>query len=111
MADEICRDYAQQSGQAWQLAVRKYQLAEARIDPMITLTATDNWIEFTMRYIVDYRQRRAVQDRLFTRILEEVDRSNDRIRLASATFAITNLPRFSVDLQGGRGRIESQYVP
>jgi hypothetical protein len=49
----------------------------------VTLAANDNWIQFTARYVVDYRQRRTVRDRLYTRILEEVDRSANRIRLAS----------------------------
>jgi small-conductance mechanosensitive channel len=111
VVDEVCRDYAQQSQQSWSLAVRKYQLEEVSIDPMITLSATDNWIEFTARYIVDYRRRRVVRDRLFTRILEEVDKSQDRIRMASATFEITNLPRLDVDVPGGKGRIEPRFVP
>ena len=111
VVDEVCRDYAEQSHQAWRLAVRKYQLEDVPIDPMITLAATDNWIEFTARYIVDYRKRRFVKDRLFTRVLEEVDKSDNRIRLASATFEITNLPRLDIDVPGGKGRIEPQYVP
>jgi small-conductance mechanosensitive channel len=108
---EVCHDYAQQSHEAWELAVRKYQLEDVSIEPMITLAATDNWIEFTARYVVDYRKRRAVRDRLFTRILEEVDQSNGRIRLASATFEITNLPRLDVELPGGSGRIASHFEP
>ena len=111
VVDEVCRDYAQQSQQAWGLAVRKYQLEDVPVDPMITLAATDNWIEFTARYIVDYRKRRVVRDRLFTRILEEVDKSDNRIRLASATFEITNLPRLDIDVPGGKGRIEPRFLP
>jgi small-conductance mechanosensitive channel len=108
---EVCQGYADQSREAWKAAVRKYQLEDAQIAPLITLAATDNWIAFTARYIVDYRKRRFVKDRLFTRILEEIDKSNDRIRLASATFEITNLPRFNIEVPGGSGRIESQYMP
>jgi hypothetical protein len=55
---------------------------------MITLRATDNWIEFTVRYVVDYRKRRWMKDHLFTRILEEIDKSGNRIRLASSTFEV-----------------------
>ncbi len=55
---------------------------------MITLRATDNWIEFTVRYVVDYRKRRWMKDHLFTRIPEEVDKSDNQIRLASATFEV-----------------------
>jgi ribosomal-protein-alanine N-acetyltransferase len=81
VADEICRGFAAQSVAACKYAVHKYRLEEARIEPVITLAATDNWIEFTTRYVVAYQERRVVRDRLFTRIREEVDKSGNRIRL------------------------------
>jgi small-conductance mechanosensitive channel len=111
VVEEICKDYAIQSAEAWRQAVNRYRLEEARIEPMITLAATDNWIEFTIRYIVDYRKRRLVRDRLFTRILEEVDKSKNRIRLASATFELANLPRLDIHFSNGKGAIDPQYVP
>jgi len=111
VVEEVCRDYAEQSKESWGRAVRKYQLNEISIDPLVTLAATDNWIAFTVRYIVDYRQRRVVRDRLFTRILQEVDRSAGRVRLASATFEVTNIPGLEVDLPSGKIRVQSHYEP
>jgi small-conductance mechanosensitive channel len=111
VADEVCRGYAVQSLAAWKGAVNKYRLEEARIEPVVTLSATDNWIEFTARYIVAYQERRAVRDRLFTRVLEEVDKSGSRIRLASATFEIANLPRVDVAFGEGKASAEPRYVP
>jgi small-conductance mechanosensitive channel len=111
VVDEICKDYAVQSAEAWVQAVNRYRLEETKIEPMITLAATDNWVEFTIRYIVDYRKRRYVRDRIFTKILEEVDRSKNRIRLASATFELTNLPRLDIQLADGKGTVNPQYVP
>jgi small-conductance mechanosensitive channel len=111
VANEVCGDYARQSRESWREAVRKYALEEARVEPMVSLAATDNWLEFTVRYIVDYRTRRSVKDRLFTRILEEVDKSGNRIRLASATLEIVNLPAFDVALKGGGGIVQSRSVP
>jgi small-conductance mechanosensitive channel len=111
VANEICGDFARQSRESWHEAVRKYALEEARVEPMVTLVANDNWLEFTVRYIVDYRTRRSVKDRLFTRILEEVDKSENRIRLASATFELVNLPAFDVAVKDGAGTIRSRYEP
>ncbi|HSA93896.1 MAG TPA: mechanosensitive ion channel domain-containing protein [Terriglobales bacterium] len=111
VVDEICRDYALHSRVAWEETSKKYQLEQAGIEPMITLAANDNWIEFTARYIVDYRKRRYVRDRLFTRLLEEVDRSGNRVRLASATLELTNLPRLDVKFSAGKGSVDPQYVP
>lgn len=111
VADEICGDYARQSRESWHDAVRKYALEEARVDPMVTMGASDNLLNMTVRYIVHYRARRSIRDRLFTRILEEVDRSDNRIRLASATMEIVNLPRFEVSMHQGEGSIRSRYEP
>jgi small-conductance mechanosensitive channel len=111
VVNEICADYAIQSRKAWNEAVKKYQLEDAAIEPMITLAANDNWIEFTARYVVDYRKRRFVKDRLFTRMLEEVDKSENRIRLASATFEVTSVPRFEFQYVEGKGSVDPRYVP
>jgi small-conductance mechanosensitive channel len=108
---EVCGDYAVQSLASWEKAVHKYRLEPAKIEPMVTLVANDNWIEFTARYIVDYRRRRFVKDRLFTRMLEEVDRSENRIRLASATFELVNMPRLDVRFGEGTGNVTPEYVP
>ena len=65
----------------------------------------------TGRYIVGFRARRSTKDRIFTRLLEEVDLSDGRIKLASATFDIVSLPRFNVQLNGVSGNVGSEYVP
>jgi small-conductance mechanosensitive channel len=111
VANEICGDYAQHSREAWRRAVRKYALEEAPVAPMVTLATDDAGLRFTVRYIVDYRHRRTVKDRLFTRILEEVDKSGNRIRLASPTLEIVNMPAFDVAIDGGHGAVASRYVP
>src|SRR5260370_7394161 len=69
---------------------QQYHLEEEGIDPSITLQATDNWIQFTVRYVVDHRKRRSTKDYLFRRILEEVDRTLNRVRLASAPFDLVS---------------------
>lgn len=80
----------------WADVVRKYRIEDARIEPMVHLVATDNWIEFTVRYIVDYRRRRAVRDEIFSRILDAFDASEGRIAVASATFELVGAPPFAV---------------
>jgi small-conductance mechanosensitive channel len=90
LVNEVLVDYASEVKDSWLRMVRQYRIEEANVEPMITLRATDNWIEFTVRYVVDYRKRRWMRDHLFTRILEEVDKSGNRIRLASATFEMVH---------------------
>jgi hypothetical protein len=51
------------------------------------------------------------RDRLLAQVLEEIDKPQNRIRLASATSKVTNLPRFEFQYVEGQGKVEPQYVP
>jgi len=90
VADEVCGDFAKKSKESWQHVVRKYRIEEARIDPMVTIQADHNWIEYTIRYIVGYSQRRITKDLLFRRILEGIDRSKNRVRIATSAMEISS---------------------
>jgi len=109
--DEVCGEFARHSAASWSHARERYALEDAAIQPLVTMIANDNWIEFTARYVVDYRQRRLTKDKLFRRILTEVDASGNRLRLASATFEVVNFPR--VDISSGAAKIEvvPSYTP
>jgi hypothetical protein len=76
----------------------KYRVEHAQVEPMVTLVANDNWIEFTVRYVVPYTKRRGTKDVLFTRILTEVNASRGSIALASATFQLVEAPEINVRL-------------
>jgi hypothetical protein len=71
-------------------------IEDARIEPTTALIATDNWLEFTLRYVVDYKQRRGKKDQLFTRILDEIDKTDGRIAIASTTIHLVQTPVFDV---------------
>ncbi len=108
LVDEVLVGYAAEVKDSWLNMVRQYRVEEANVEPMITLRATDNWIEFTVRYVVDYRKRRWMKDHLFTRILEEVDKSGNQIRLASATFEVVPGSSLNVHLFGTENGGSSQ---
>jgi hypothetical protein len=78
------------------------------VEPVVTLVANDNWIEFTVRYVVDHKARRLTKDRLFSRILEEVDGSAGKIQLASATFEVVAAP--ALDVRVGAGHPGEGYA-
>lgn len=98
-AEEILREYVSSASGAWKEMVRRYLIEDARVEPMITLVANDNWMEFTLRYVVDYRRRRATKDALFSRIMDLLDASNGRVQLASATFELVAAPAVDVRLR------------
>jgi small-conductance mechanosensitive channel len=85
ISEDLLADFARDSRTAWAGVVRKYLVEDAQVDPMITMRLTDNWMEFTLRYVVSYRGRRRMKDQIHKRFLEAVDASQGRIKLASMT--------------------------
>jgi small-conductance mechanosensitive channel len=92
VAEEVVGDYARAAEEAWAPVTRHYLIEPASVAPMTSMVANENWIEFTLRYVVDYKARRSTKDRLFTRVLEEIDRADGRIGIAAATLNIEKLP-------------------
>ena len=97
-ADDIVKDYIEDAKTAWVKAMRNFIVIKARIEPMIFLEANDNWIEFTIRYMVPYDRRVITRDRLFTKILKEFDQTNGKVTFASQTFQVVGIPTLDVNL-------------
>ncbi len=85
---EVAGDLTQRSQERWHAMQNKYRLEEAQTEPMVSLTANDNWVEYTLRYVVNYKKRRATKTALFKKILKEVEATNGEIKFASATFQL-----------------------
>lgn len=49
--------------------------------------------------MVDYKLRRGIKDRIFTRILEEIDKTHDRLGIAASTLNIEKMPPLSVSVE------------
>lgn len=103
VVQEEVGDYAAQAQKHWQQMVQKYLIEDARVAPAVTLIANDNWMEFTVRYAVDFKRRRLTKDRLFTRILDEIERTDGQVALASATFHLVETPTFNVNMLNSGG--------
>lgn len=95
---EVAGDLSQRSLEKWKTLQNKYRLEDAQTDAMVSLIANDNWVEYTLRYIVNYKRRRATKTELFTQILKRVDATKGQIRFASATFELVDAPEFQVKI-------------
>jgi small-conductance mechanosensitive channel len=96
---EIVGDYAAWAQETWKEMVKKYKIEDERVEPMITMYATDNWMEFTLRYAVDYKKRRSTKDRLFTRALEEFDKTGGRVAIATTSSEIHLVETPAIDVK------------
>jgi small-conductance mechanosensitive channel len=96
--NDLVGSYARQAETSWKSMVEKFNIEEARVQPMVTLVVNDNWLEFTIRYVVDYKARRSTRDALFTRILDDIGKTGGRVAIASATFELVAGSRLDVRL-------------
>lgn len=96
---EIVGDLSDESHANWQHLQRTYRLEDAQTEPMVSVIANDNWVEFTLRYVVPFKRRRATKTDLFMSILKRLENTNGAVKFASATFQLVDSPDFKVNLK------------
>ena len=97
-AEDVVGDYSRNARATWETMLNKYMIEEASVEPGVTMVANDNWVEFTLRYVVDYKKRRTTKDLLFAGILEGFDQSDGQVEIASATFSLVEAPKLEINL-------------
>lgn len=98
-AQKSLMSYAEYAKQHWQQMVKKYLIENANVEPILSLKLTDNWVEFNLRYVVDYKNRRMTRDRLYKEIYSEIANTDGKVMLASATYEIVGVPDLKVELK------------
>ena len=82
-------NFSENSKIKWQHMVRKYFIENAVITPTITWKANHNWVEFNLRYIVEYKSRRKTKSEITKKMLQEFNKVADRIKIASSILEIS----------------------
>lgn len=90
VVNEVCKEYAEKSATTWKQLAFKFRVEQAQVLPFVTLKFDQNWITFTLRYIVDYKTRRTTQDRIYTALLDEISK-HDNITIATTTSEVTSI--------------------
>lgn len=94
----IAGNLTELSHEKWNLMQDKYRLENASTEPMVSIIANDNWVEYTLRYVVNYKKRRVTKTALFTQILKAVEATNGKIKFASSTFQLVESPDFKLNI-------------
>jgi small-conductance mechanosensitive channel len=95
-AYEIVGSYILSAQKYWNEMLNKYIIEPAKVEPMIFLIANDNWLEFSLRYVVDYKSRRSTKDKLFTKIIKDIESTGSKVQIASSTFELVALPQLNI---------------
>ncbi len=96
IAKDVAGELTETSKEKWDALVNKYMVEDAQTSAMVTLVANDNWVEYTVRYVVGYKKRRVTKNELFNRLLTAVEATNGDIKFASATFELVDAPEIKV---------------
>ncbi len=81
----------------WREMTDRYLLEDARLDPIVTLNMKENWVEFSLRYVVDYKQRRITKDAICVQALRAIEQSDGEIKLGATSFEVTAVPPLDVN--------------
>lgn len=88
VTESVVGSYAEFALEAWKGVVAKYNIENAKVTPTVSLIFDENWVTFTVRYVVDFKARRTTKDKLFTGILEQIDQSEGKVVLASSSLDV-----------------------
>jgi small-conductance mechanosensitive channel len=97
VAQELLSEYVHNSINRWKSVVDKYYVENAQVEPSLAITLTDNWMEFNLRYIVDYKKRRITKHLLNEAISKQVESTEGRVKLASSTVEIVRIPTVNIE--------------
>ena len=97
IAGENLSEYVNASKNEWKTIVERYYIEDARVEPSLAISLNDNWIQFNLRYIVDYKRRRLTKHLLNELIISEIEKTGGKVQLASATVEIVRIPTIQVD--------------
>lgn len=88
---QVVKTFTQKTIPHWEEMNRFYMIEDARVEPLIVYRLTDNWVEFTIRYVTDYKTRLSTSHNISDNIYQAVKKTK-KVDLASTTLAIIETP-------------------
>ena len=97
--DDLTGEHARQLKGDWRKMTDKYLLEDAQLTPSVSLKMDDNWAEFALRYVVDYKKRRSMKDKISGRILKLIEESEGQIKLGAPSFELASIPPLDINVK------------
>lgn len=94
-AQEVVTEFSKDAVTEWADMTRKYMIERAKTEPMVSMIANNDGLLFTLRYTVDYKQRRTTKDKLFTKIITDIGKTEGEIKLPQATLEVIDFPNIN----------------
>ena len=84
-AKDVVAGYLVEAEHFWKQITDNFRIENISLTPTVTLVVNSGSLEYTVSYIVEYTNRTAVQDKLFSKIVETVKKSDGRLTWASSS--------------------------
>ena len=95
---EYTDDFQVQAQSIMAKLMKRYPIHETTVEPSLYIVMTDNWIEMTLRYVVDPHARRRVKGELHNELLQHFELEKD-ITVASMTVEIVGFPPLKSEIR------------
>lgn len=88
---EYTREFLQAAQQQLERMRTDFLVPRLELEPAVYLKVTSNWLQLTMRYVVDPKQRRAASNFIYAETFRRISQRDD-IQIASETMDLTLHP-------------------
>jgi small-conductance mechanosensitive channel len=75
---------------------RRYFVKRSELEPQVYMRLTDNWIELSVRFIVQDHGIRDIKNRISREVMDELDQAG--IGIASGTYEVVGMPPLRVQI-------------
>jgi small-conductance mechanosensitive channel len=85
---EYTRQFLKGAQQQLEAMQREFLVPKLELEPAVYIKVTSNWLQLTMRYVVEPRRRRAASTFIYKEVFRKVTERSD-IQIASETMELT----------------------
>lgn len=88
VGNEYTREFLQGAEHDLEQMRQQFLVPQLELKPAVYVKVTSNWLELTMRYVVDPKKRRPASSFIYTEVFKRVSQAED-IQIASETMDLT----------------------
>lgn len=85
---QYTREFLQNAEHDLEQMRHQFLVPQLELKPVVYVKVTSNWLELTMRYVVDPKKRRAASSFIYTEVFKRVSKADD-LQVASETMDLT----------------------
>lgn len=97
----IAGELNEETKQTWNQLQRKYRLEEAQTKPMVSMEVNPGGLDFTLRYVVDYKRRRITKTDIYEYIVLQIEKSNS-VKFQSSTLQLVEPPDLNINIKNDK---------